>query len=104
MANKDIKLTLPELAATLAAELGVSKAKATDALRGLFAGVGKTVLAGGKVTIFGFGTFKLRETKAHKGVNPRKAGEKIDIAASKSVIFKCAPSLKVKSAAKAKKK
>lgn len=51
-------------------------------------------LQGGEsITIKGFGTFKVVERKAKKGVNP-KTGEKINIPASKTVKFKVSKSFK----------
>jgi nucleoid DNA-binding protein len=45
------------------------------------------------VAIAGFGTFKVKQTKARMGVNP-KTGEKIQISAKKKVAFKAAKDLK----------
>ena len=47
----------------------------------------------GKFTLPSFGTFTVRKTKAHKGVNP-KTGEAIKVKAGKTVRFKSSPSLK----------
>ena len=51
------------------------------------------LVAGGKVAISGFGTFEARNRKARVGRNPR-TGEKIKIAAAKTVTFKPAPDFK----------
>ena len=48
---------------------------------------------GEQVVLPGMGTFKLKETAAHKGINP-STKEKIDIAASRTIGFK--PSANVK--------
>ena len=45
------------------------------------------------VALVGFGTFEVKERKARTGVNPA-TGEKIKIAASKTVGFKAGKSLK----------
>ena len=46
-----------------------------------------------KVQLVGFGTFEVSKRKARQGVNPR-TGEKIKIAASKTVKFKPGAGLK----------
>ena len=51
------------------------------------------LVAGNKVSLFGFGTFDIRERAAREGINPATK-EKIQIAASKGVAFKAAKSLK----------
>ena len=48
---------------------------------------------GNKVAVAGFGTFKISERAAREGRNPQ-TGEKIKIAASKSVSFKAGTELK----------
>ena len=51
------------------------------------------LVAGNKVSLFGFGTFDIRERAAREGINPATK-EKITIAASKGVAFKATKSLK----------
>ena len=51
------------------------------------------LIAGNKVSLFGFGTFDVRERAAREGINPATK-EKITIAASKAVGFKATKSLK----------
>ena len=48
-----------------------------------------------KVSVSGFGVFKISERLAREGRNPQ-TGEKIKIAASKSVSFKAGTELKTK--------
>jgi DNA-binding protein HU-beta len=50
---------------------------------------------GGKVTMVGFGTFKVTERKPRNGVNP-KTGAKIKIAGKKVPVFKPGKELKEK--------
>jgi len=52
-----------------------------------------TVTAENKLVLSGFGTFKKRNLKARKGINP-KTGARIQIKASKTVSFKAAGSFK----------
>ena len=86
-------ISLRDLADQLAEALDVSKAKAYEALGGTFEAIGKTALAGGKVSVFGFGTFSCKERKARTGRNPQ-TGAAIKIAASKSVGFKAGAAMK----------
>lgn len=92
-------LSLRDLADQLAKEAGLSKAAAYAAAKGLFALIGKTVHGGAKVSIFGFGTFSLRERKARTGRNPR-TGAALKIAASKSLSFKAGKAQKKKAGKK----
>lgn len=84
---KAANLSLRDLADQLAESTGVSKAAAYDAAKAVFDCIGKTVHGGGKVSIFGFGTFSLRERKARTGRNPQ-TGAALKIAASKTLAFK----------------
>lgn len=51
------------------------------------------VAAGKRISMLGFGTFKLTSRKARKGRNP-KTGEPIDIAASKTPSFSAGKAFK----------
>ena len=75
-------------------ELGpnASKQDATLALNATLKAIIKSV-ANEKVQIVGFGTFQTKIRAAHTGRNPR-TGESIQIAASRSVSFKPATTLK----------
>ena len=52
-----------------------------------------SVVEGKKVSILGFGSFEPRDRSARQGLNP-KTGQKIQIAASKTVGFKASSRLK----------
>ena len=69
-------------------ELGgeTSKAAAERALSAVIESIKASVRKSKAVQLIGFGTFKVVNRKARLGVNP-KTGEKIKIAASKSVKF-----------------
>ena len=86
-------ISLRELSDKLADELGVSKAASYEGLKEVFDHVAKTVHGGARVSVFGFGTFSLKERKARTGRNPQ-TGATIKIAASKSIGFKPASSQK----------
>jgi DNA-binding protein HU-beta len=64
--------------------------KAVDAF---VAAVKEGLKADGSVQLIGFGSFSVGERAARQGVNPR-TGEKIEIAASKTVKFKAGAKLK----------
>ncbi|MCD6413468.1 MAG: HU family DNA-binding protein [Elusimicrobia bacterium] len=70
-----------------------NKASAARALKSVVSSIVEALKSDGKITISGLGTFKVKETKARKGRNP-KTGEAIDIPASKRVSFKAASGLK----------
>lgn len=102
-----------ELIAKVAEATGLSKEKAGDALKATLDAVTAELVAGGKVTLIGFGTFEVRERAARVGHNPQDPTKTIKIAASKSPAFKAgkalkdavnAPKKKAKAKAKAKKK
>jgi DNA-binding protein HU-beta len=53
----------------------------------------EALVANEKVQIIGFGTFDIKERAAHQGRNP-STGEVINIAASKSPVFKAGKTLR----------
>ena len=86
-----------ELAVKLASQTGLTQVKSMEVLNALFDAnegiIGGELVGGGKVSIPGFGTFKVKTRTARKGRNPR-TGAEITIKASKTVTFKPAPSFK----------
>lgn len=70
-----------------------SKAAAERALEAVLSSIKKGVKKDKSVQIIGFGTFAVAKRAARQGVNP-KTGEKIKIAASKTVKFKPGAGLK----------
>lgn len=83
-----------DLAARLAEKLGVSKKLAEDFVAEFEEIVTKTLMAGGEVTIAGFGTFSARERKGRIGVNPQNPKEKITIPSVVVPKFKAGKALK----------
>ncbi len=92
-------MTKAELIAKLAEKAGVTKAVADRCLDDLLDLMGDTLKAEGKITLTGFGTFAVAETKARTGRNPR-TGEAIKIPAGKRVGFKVGKELKDRVAGK----
>ncbi|MBW2708179.1 MAG: HU family DNA-binding protein [Deltaproteobacteria bacterium] len=70
-----------------------TKKEAQVAVDCVFASITDALKRKDKVTIIGFGTFKVEERKARKGINPQ-TGEAIDIAAKTVPKFVAGKALK----------
>lgn len=77
----------------LVAEKAATKKQAQEIVDTILEGIKKTLKKKEDVAIAGFGTFKVKQTKARMGINP-KTKEKIKIAAKKKVVFKASKELK----------
>ncbi|MDJ0277691.1 HU family DNA-binding protein [Sphingomonas sp. 2R-10] len=84
-----------ELAETLAADHGIGKADAKKIVDGLFAAIGEAAARGEEVSINAFGKFKVKDSPARDGRNPR-TGEKMTIKASRKLTFQPAKAVKDK--------
>ena len=73
--------------------IGCTGVAANQAATDLVAAIVKEMKKNGGFTLPSFGTFVVRKTKAHKGMNPR-TGEPVKIKAGKTVRFKASPNLK----------
>jgi DNA-binding protein HU-beta len=62
-----------DLAEKLAAAQGISKADARKYVDATFAAIADAASAGEEVSLNGFGKFKVKETAAREGRNPRPA-------------------------------
>ena len=82
-----------ELIDAIASNASLSKADAGKALEATISAITNSLKQGQSVTIVGFGTFMVRESKARMGRNPR-TGESIQINASKRPSFKAGKALK----------
>lgn len=82
-----------ELIEAMAQEAGISKAAAGKALSAMTSAVAGSLAKGKKVTLVGFGTWKVSDRKARKGRNP-KTGKEMKIPASKLPVFKAGSKLK----------
>jgi len=82
-----------EMIEAIANATGLSKADSEKAFNATFDLFKKELADGNKVSVAGFGTFKISERAARDGRNPQ-TGETIKIAASKSVSFKAGSELK----------
>lgn len=81
-----------ELVAKLADDAGISKTQANATLDSFIEAVTKTLKAGGKVTLVGFGTFTVSKRAARTGRNPQ-TGATIKIKAKKVAKFKAGKEL-----------
>jgi DNA-binding protein HU-beta len=81
-----------ELVAKLADDAGISKTQANATLDSFIEAVTKTLKAGGKVTLVGFGTFSVSKRAARTGRNPQ-TGATIKIKAKKVAKFKAGKEL-----------
>ena len=76
----------------VAEKSGLSKVDAKKAVEAFVETVSSELIEGGKVALFGFGSFSVAEKSARKGVNP-KTKQPIEIPARKSVKFKAGAEL-----------
>jgi DNA-binding protein HU-beta len=84
-----------DLIAKISDDTGITKTQANAALDSFTEAVTKTLKGGGKVTLVGFGTFRVSKTKARKGRNPQ-TGAEINIKAKKVARFKAGKELAAK--------
>lgn len=81
-----------ELIAAIAAKAEISKVAAAKALEAALDATVEALKKGEAVQVIGFGTLKVAEKAAHKGINPATK-QIIDIPAKKSVKFKAGAKL-----------
>ena len=84
-----------EMIEDLATKTGLTKTECEKVFKTTFEIFKDELAKGEKVSVAGFGTFKITERKARDGRNPL-TGEKIKIKASKSVNFKLSTAIKDK--------
>ncbi len=76
-----------DLVSTLAKMADLSDAKAQDVVDIVFDGFTKALRQGNRIEIRGFGSFSVREYKAHAGRNPR-TGNVVKVSTKKLPYFK----------------
>ena len=86
-------MTKADLVEKIAAKANLTKAAAERALNAFLASVEESLAKDDKLTLTGFGTFKVSERAARTGRDPR-TGNAIDIPASKAVRFTPGKTLK----------
>ena len=82
-----------ELIAAVAENSGLSKKDSEKALAATFEAITESLKEGDKVQVIGFGSFEVKNRAARLGRNP-KTKEPMQIAASKSAVFKPGKALK----------
>ncbi len=83
-----------DLVTAIANRAGLTKKDAAAALQAFIDTITGELTNGEKVTITGFGTFKVSHRKARTGVNPQNPSQKIKIKASNVPSFKAGKNLK----------
>ncbi len=83
-----------ELVAKIAEKVGLSKKQAEEAIESFTEIVTSTLMAGGDVTIAGFGNFSAKQRAGRTGVNPQNPSEKIQIPPVVVPKFKAGKALK----------
>ncbi|MCW3015064.1 MAG: family DNA-binding protein [Solirubrobacterales bacterium] len=86
-------MTKSEFVDQVAAQAGLDRKQAADAVDAVLAVVENALAQGGEVTLTGFGKFHVAERGARQGVNPR-TGESMQIAATSVPRFTAGSSLK----------
>ncbi|MBR5824664.1 MAG: HU family DNA-binding protein [Paludibacteraceae bacterium] len=84
-----------ELAAAVAAKANLTKVDAKKAVDAALEAIEEALVANDTVALLGFGNFSVVERAERQGVNP-STGDKITIAAKKSVKFKAGSALNAK--------
>ena len=86
-------MTKADLVDKIAAKTGLTKAAGEKALNAFLDSVQEALLAEGRLSLSGFGSFVVEDRQARKGRNPR-TGESIAIPAAKVVRFRSGKKLK----------
>jgi DNA-binding protein HU-beta len=86
-------VTKSEFVDQVAAESGLSKTDASEAVDAMLTVIEDTLKRGGEINFTGFGKFAVAERGARQGVNPQ-TGEKIQISASRVPRFSAGSTLK----------
>jgi DNA-binding protein HU-beta len=86
-------MTKSEFVDQVAAESGLAKGDAGDAVDAVLTVIEGTLKRGGEINFTGFGKFTVAERGARQGVNPQ-TGDKIQIAASRVPRFSAGSALK----------
>ena len=84
---KRIEMNKKEFVKAVSAEGGLSLSDATRAVEAMIEVVTYAMSKSEKIVLNGFGTFRIKERKAHSGCNPR-TGEVIRICARRVVNFR----------------
>lgn len=86
-------MTKAELVKFVAGKTNVAQIGCVDTVDAVIEGISNALTSGDNVMLKGFGAFKVRETKARVGRNP-KTGEAVQIPAGRKVSFSVSKELK----------
>ncbi len=75
-----------ELSKRIAQEANISQKQAQAALEATLVSIREALQSGDEVRLVGFGSFKVRQSAARRGVNPRD-GKRIEVPAKERVRF-----------------
>lgn len=87
------KVTIDELSREIAADVELTDKKTKEVVRQIFEVMAENLEEGHEINVPEFGKFRVKESKARTGRNP-KTGEEIDIPAKKAPNFLAAKNLK----------
>ena len=76
-----------ELSRRIAQQANISQKQAQAALEATLKSIREALQSGKEVRLVGFGSFKVRQSAARKGVNPRDRTQSIEIPAKERVRF-----------------
>jgi len=82
-----------ELAARVAAKVGLAKGQAEAAINILCASIAEALREGDKVELRGFSSFRTRNRRARQGRNPR-TGDATQVPSKKAPVFKAGKELR----------
>ena len=82
-----------ELVTQVAESMGISNKQADKTVTAIFDVILKSLVAGEKVHLLGFGTLKVKKCSVHRGRN-FATGEPMEVAATKQMVFTASKSLK----------
>lgn len=87
-------MTKNDLINEVAANTGMSKKAAGEAVAAVFEAISGALSTGDKVQLVGFGTFEVRQRSARVGRNPRDPQKTLHIPAKKVPVFRAGKGLK----------
>ncbi|PJA77245.1 hypothetical protein CO151_00100 [bacterium CG_4_9_14_3_um_filter_65_15] len=88
-------MTKAELVELIAQETGVSKKDTGIVVNLIMENIGKALVAGDKVEVRGFGSFKVKSRNSRQARNPR-TGESVSVPAKRVPFFKASNELKAR--------
>ena len=92
-AAKPAPMSRGDVVDTVAAQVGLTRTQADDAMKAYEGAIQRALVSGGEVRLPGFGTFKTGHRDARPGRNPQ-TGEAVTIAASTTVKFSASAAMK----------